>query len=701
MISSNGTSKVRPEHLARRALVYLRQSSMQQVRDNVESQRLQYALATRARELGWADVTVVDEDLGQSAGMGARKRPGFEALISQVALGEVGIVMSREVSRLSRTDRDWCRLLEVCQVFGTLIADEQQIYDLDQMDDQLVLGIKGTLSVVELKVLKMRMDAGKRSAAARGEYRMRLPAGYLYDLDGRPIKDPDERTQEAISLVFAQFRRLRVGRQVHEWFVENAMELPSLQYINGSLKKTWKIPQLLQVANILKNPFYAGAYTYGRRPVERVLVDGRVVKRKGALRQAEDSEVFIRDHHEGYIDWSTYEENRAIMRDNRARLMGSESKTSPRRGTALLVGILRCGRCGRKLHVHYWSPRGAPRYMCKGDYGDGGNYCVSVSGTRIEGRVANEVLRVVSPDGVDASLLAIERLENEGAEQRRALQLKVEQLEYEARRAFEQYDSVDPRNRLVAAGLERRWNEKLEETEAARAALEDEAARRQVPNEELYRRICDLGANFSDVWNSAACPPVVKKNILRTVLNEILLTKTDNSIEMVLHWAGGVHTRLVVPRSPNGARRRTSEEALDIIRKLAPSYDDVLIASVLNRNAFTTSTGLRWTVGRVRAIRSRYRIAGGRSLELEGVLNPQGGVRLLRSQQHDDHAAHRSRTGPQHADRSASAVRDLEGRSRLGARTDHPAPSRQDAKARPDWGCGGFSATPVREITRR
>ena len=265
--------KIKPEHLARKAIVYLRQSSDKQVRQNKESQLLQYAVAERVRALGWKQVEVINSDLGSSAGIASAQREGFERVLSLVALGEVGIVGSREVSRLSRTDKDWCRLLEVCQIFGTLIADEQQVYDLNYLDDQLVLGIKGTLSVVELKVIRQRLLAGQESKARRGELFKRLPIGYARDAVGKVVFHPDRRVSEAIQLVFAKFRELWSVRQTFQWFRDHDMELPANPIQGTGL--VWKIPSQSLIRDILCNPFYAGAYVWARRPVTTLLVDGR------------------------------------------------------------------------------------------------------------------------------------------------------------------------------------------------------------------------------------------------------------------------------------------------------------------------------------------------------------------------------------------------------------------------------------------
>jgi len=603
--------KIKPEHLARKAIVYLRQSSDKQVRLNKESQHLQYAVAERVRALGWQQVEIINSDLGSSAGIASARREGFERVLSSVALGEVGIVGSWEVSRLSRTDKDWCRLLEVCQIFGTLIADEQQVYDLSYLDDQLVLGIKGTLSVVELKVIRQRMLAGQESKARRGELFKRLPVGYARDPLGKIVFHPDQRVREAIQLVFTKFRELWSVRQTFQWFRDHDVELPA-NPLQGT-RLVWKIPSQSLVRGILCNPFYAGAYVWGRRPVTTLLVEGRLEKRQTAMRAAEECRVFIRDHHVGYIDWATYEENRRMMRRNSVNWEGDESMAAIRAGQGLLVGLLRCGHCGRKLHVRYWGGRGTnARYLCKGDYDDGGQYCIGFGGGLVDRRVGQELLRVISPLGVEASLRALEALSAGDAAQRATLSSKLEQLEYEAKKAFEQYDVVDARNRLVASELERRWNEKLEEMEAVKQRLSSLEAKRYSLSPEEENRIRSMGDQFSEVWQSDHYPPSLKKMIFRTAIEEIIV-RTDQdkkTLELVIHWKGGAHTQLAMDRPRSATETATPMEALEIIKRMAVRHGDDQIASVLNRLGYSTGKGKRWNQTRVATARRNYSITG-------------------------------------------------------------------------------------------
>lgn len=619
--------KITPEKLARRAIVYLRQSSPRQVRENLESQRLQYGLVERARNLGWAEIETVDCDLGRSASIGGPSREGFNRVISSVALGEVGIVLSREVSRLSRTDKDWCQLLEVCQIFGTLIGDEEQVYDLDLIDDQLVLGIKGTMSVAELKILRQRMLRGSEEKARRGELKKRLPPGYLWDSAGRVVKDPDRRVQEAIDLVFERFREAWSLRRTLKWFRSEGIELP----VNrpGHKGWAWAVPSHSLVVGILKNPFYAGAYCYGRRSVETVWEGGRLKKRMGRGREPEECRVFLRDHHEGYIGWQEFEENRRMIRGNIYRGAGEGSSAAVRAGRGLLVGLLRCGHCGRKLYVNYWGKRGtAPRYQCKGDFPDGGKYCLGFSGDLVERRFSEDLVAALSPLGVEASLVAMEEWSSAADDRQGVWKSRVEQLEYDERRAFEQYDEVDPRNRLVAAELERRWNAKLEELERAREKLKELNSSREVLMASDRERILRLGEQFSEVWFSEDCPMELKKKIVCAAVEDVIVWKEDDVLRFTIHWKGGVHTQFEIPCPGVVSSQRTSMEALDIIARMAVRYGDDQIAAVLNRVGLRTGKGSQWDQIRVATARRNHGIAGNRRTVAEpGVLNLRGAAR--------------------------------------------------------------------------
>lgn len=604
--------KITPEHLARKAVVYLRQSSLAQVKHNQESQRLQYALSDTAKAYGFKHVEVIDCDLGKSAAPGAQAREGFKHLLASIALGEVGIVLSRELSRLSRTDKDWCHLLELCQVSNTLIADADNLYDLNRLDDQLVLGIKGTLSVVELKTLKLRLQQGREAKAQRGELGRCLAPGYVTDSLGQIVKDPNLRVQEVIALVFKKFGELGSIRQTHRWFHEEKIELPVNKAIGGRFQLTWKLPTVSFVSDVLHNPLYGGAYVYGRRPSEVVVKDGQALKRQGSARTAEEASVFLPAHHPGYISWAQYQRHQDIMRSNGGNFMQDESALAVRSGQGLLTGLLRCGRCGRKLHIRYWGKSGtAARYVCSGDFATGGQYCLGFGGATVDKRLSEEILNAISPHGLAASVAAIERLDTRGSDQRAALQRQLQQVQYEVQRAFEQYDQADPANRLVVDVLEQRWNAKLEALETLRGELDAHSDAVASLSAADKKAILALGQDFAAVWGDPACPMPLKKKITRTLIDEIVveLDAAAQELRLIIHWHGGCHSVMTMPKPQSGAvAHKTALEDLELITRMARRYRDDEIARVLSKLGRRTGKGMRWTQSRVAYVRRKYAI---------------------------------------------------------------------------------------------
>jgi DNA invertase Pin-like site-specific DNA recombinase len=613
MINKRISSKITQHHLDRKALVYPRQSSDRQVQENLESQRLQYALADWARDMGWAEVEIIDDDLGASASVGSPERKGFDRLIERVVHGDVGIILAREASRLSRTDRDWCRVFEVCPVLDTLIGDGQQVYDLNLMDDQLVMGIKGTMSVAELKVLQSRLRAGAEAKARRGQLERMLPPGYVRDVEGKSVKDPDRRVQEAIELVFRKFRDLWSVRQTFLWFHAEGIELPVNKKHNGRVRLVWQLPTYPFVKDVLQNPYYAGAYVWGRRQTETVIVGGKVRKRQTAPLAPELWKVLLRDHHEAYIDWEVFEENQRRMSNNSLKYESNESVRAVRAGQGLLVGLLRCRRCGGKFHIRYSGRNGtAGRYYCKGDFDRGGRYCLAFGSSFVDKRFTAELLKVISPLGAQASLQALDRLCRGSEDQRQALARQLEQAEYEALRAFEQYDEVDPRNRLVAAELEQRWNCRLEEVSALKEALGRMQEQPPLLSAAERERILAFGERFAEVWEHEHCPVELKKKIVRTVVEEVLVEEGESNQELrfIVHWKGGVHTPFAMPRALVPRGRKTSADDVEVIARMAARYGDDDIARVLNKLGRRTGGDKRWNVQRVARVRGRYSIAG-------------------------------------------------------------------------------------------
>ena len=489
--------------------------------------------------------------------LGAGPREGFQRLLAAVALGDVGIVLSREASRLSRTDKDWCHLLEICQLFDTLLADAERVYDLSLLDDQLVLGIKGTLSVVELKTLRMRLYQGMEEKARRGELIRLLPPGYVCDALGKVVKDPDERVREAIASVFRKFQELWSIRQTYLWFHQHGIELPVNQVRGGQHQVVFKLPTHSFVSQVLRNPFYAGAYVYGRRAREVVLVEGRPVRRQGRERAPEEARVFIRDHHEGYIDWETYEENRRMVGRNSLRGSTEEAVGAVRSGHGLLAGLLRCRRCGRKLHVRYWGKGGtAARYLCVGDFDCGGPLLPRLRrehrGSALRRGAAPGALPLGS--GGEPSRHRGARLPH-GDEQREALARQLQQLAVRdgaSGGAVPRGGSTQsPCGRGAGAAMER----EARGGGRARGPAHGAAAGREAPADEDRKRILGLGERFDEVWQSEACPMELKKKIVRTVIEEVLvdLDEDTGTLCFTIHWKGGTHTQFEMDK-PTVAR---------------------------------------------------------------------------------------------------------------------------------------------------
>ena len=390
-------SRIGADHLARDAVVYVRQSTPGQLRHNHESRRRQYGLAERARSLGWREPVVIDEDLGRSGG--GTSRPGFERLLAAICEGRVGMVLSLEASRLARNGRDWHTLLEFCALVGCLLGDEDGIYDPRQPNDRLLLGMKGTLSEMELSTLRQRSEAALRLKASRGELFLGVAVGYVRERRDRIAKDPDRRVREAVELVFGKFAQLRSVRQVHLWLRQEDVRLPAAVHDGGEWRTEWRPAVYGAVHRMLTNPVYAGAYAYGRTGSRVTVENGRKRVRRGVRRERADWDVLIRDHHEGYVSWDEFERNQRLIADN-ANCQGAAARGAVRRGEALLGGLLRCGHCGRRLRVHYGGAAGRFRYRCLGgDARHGAGPCIGFGGARVDAAVGDEVVRLLNPLG--------------------------------------------------------------------------------------------------------------------------------------------------------------------------------------------------------------------------------------------------------------------------------------------------------------
>lgn len=602
-------AKITPDRLQRKAVVYVRQSSMGQVMHNQESQRRQYSLAERASELGFRDVMVIDEDLGRS-GSGMVERPGFQRLVGEVCTGEVGAVFCIEASRLARNGRDWHHLIELCGMTGVVVVDPDGIYDPAMINDRLLLGLKGTMSEFELNLLRQRSVEAIRQKARRGELRYCLPAGYLWTNDGRIDKDPDQRVQQALGLVFLKMRELGSVRQVLLWFRRERAELPTKD-VDDPAKTRWALPVYNTVHKILTNPMFAGAYAFGKTCARTTMVDGRPRKTIGHKKPRSEWTVLLHEHHPGYISWEQYEHNQALIAAN-AHMKSRMQPKAARGGKALLAGLIRCRRCGRMLHISYTGSQGVvPRYHCKGAHvNHGEDWCISFGGARVDDAVSREIVQAISGNAIEAAVNAAEKLRGQRQQQRRMLELELEQARYEAKLAARRFEAVDPDNRLVAAELEARWNaglQKVQEIEKRISAFDTHESRPALPDKEL---LMSLAHDLPSVWR-ATSNMRLKQRIVRILVEEIIADVDEKHREVVLliHWAGGRHSQLKVKKKATGQHNRThSPEAVEIVRRMANSYSDEQIAATMNRMGLRTGTGNTWNEQRVYGLRRSHHL---------------------------------------------------------------------------------------------
>jgi DNA invertase Pin-like site-specific DNA recombinase len=603
------SEKILEEHLRRGAIVYVRQSTMTQLVHNLESQRRQYALADRARELGFAGVEVIDEDLGRS-GSGMVERPGFQRLMTRVCAGEVGAVFSIEASRLARNGRDWHQLVDLCALFGALVIDAEGVYDPRLSNDRLLLGLKGNMSEFELSLFRQRSLEAARSKARRGALRTCLPVGLVWTRNDEIELDADRRVQDAIRSVFEKFAELGSVRQVLLWFRRQKITLPTTTSTEDHDRRTeWRLPIYNSILRILTNPSYAGAYAFGKTENRTHVVEGRARKTRGHRKARDKWMVLIQDHHPGYVSWETFERNQRTIGEN-AHMKNNMGRKTGRGGKALLAGLLRCRRCGRMLQVTYGGARNpAVRYHCRGAaLNHGEDWCIAFGGLRAEQAISKALLDVVQPRAIEAALEAARRSERTHDDERRAISLELEQARYEARLASRRYESVDPDNRLVAVELEARWNGAITRVRELETRADEIGARAAKVSRGVDREtLLALATNLPAVWNGSS-DTRLKQRIIATVIHEIVADVDDNANEIVLvvHWAGGRHTEMRVPKVKSGEHgRRTASDAAEIVRRMAARWPDDQIAATLNRLRLRTGAGNNWNAERVYQLRHR------------------------------------------------------------------------------------------------
>lgn len=603
--------------LNRKAVVYVRQSTQTQVQSNLESQRRQYELVDVARQRGFRDIEVIDDDLGRSAS-GMVARPGFERLVAWLCAGEVGAVLCFDASRLARNGRDWHHLLELCGLVEARVIDLDGVYDPCRPNDRLLLGMKGSISEFELGVLRARMLDAARAKARRGELRIGVPIGYIWHREIGLGFDPNLRVQEAIRLIFARFRELGSARQVHLSMTADRVHFPRPSDGKKLVTFEWTPIRYRNVISVLKNPFYAGAYGYGKSEKRTMLVDGRLRKSYGHGKPLEAWEVLLKDHHQGYIDWAEYERNQTQFAANAYGRVGGAK--SGRGGRALLAGLLTCGRCGRHLAVAYTGrPPGRPVYRCdRPNLMLGLPRCLGFGGPRVDAAVAGEILRAVQPMAIAAALEA-ERMHMESrAEQQRIIELELQQARYEASLAERRYAACDPDNRLIAAQLEKSWEAALRRVAACEARLE--TAQTAAPAT-IVPDFTGLAHDLEAAWNATAVTMRTRQRLLRALVTDIIADVDEAAREVVLtiHWRGGQHSQLRVRKPKTGEHGcRTPEEALAVMRSMAGRWSDEEIASSLNRMGMRTGQGKSWTARRVGSLRTVHGIRAYRSVEKNG-----------------------------------------------------------------------------------
>ncbi len=616
------TGKITASHLSRAAVIYVRQSTLAQVERNTESTARQYDLVTRAGQLGWpaGQVRVVDGDLGISGSV-TGQRDGFEELVAEVALGQVGMVLALEVSRLARDNAAWYRLLDLAGVCDTLVCDGDGVYHPALFNDRLLLGMKGIMSEAELHVLRARLEGGIKNKAARGELRRGLPVGLIWgEGDGEIRFHPDEAVTGVITAVFEQFAVSGSVRATWLWLREQGLRWPLQHavYLNGRPGEiTWVEPTYHAVHTTLTHPAYAGAYVYGRTRDERYLgKDGALRKRRRMLPR-DQWEVLITGHHQGFTDWDTYLANQQRIGTNIRPQARQPGTGAVREGCALLQGLATCGTCGRKLAIFYRGPaKSVPNYYCQGpgDLVDGrGTRHMNVGGQAIDAAVAQAFLAALAPAAMQACLAAARQLEDDHDAALDQHHRQVEQARYQATRAERRYRAVDPDNRLVARGLETEWNTALQQLADAEAELaRREATRPKTLSPQERAAILALGDDLGAVWDAPTTTGKDRKQLLRTLLDEVNITlrrdHQDPHAALVLRWKGGAISELTVPLRRPQPKIRTDEDTIALIRRLAVHYPDAIIAGILNRQHRTTARGLSFTASRVASLRTHWHI---------------------------------------------------------------------------------------------
>ena len=610
-------SKIRSSHTEKPAYIYIRQSTMAQVRHHQESTERQYALKEKAVQLGWTEsmIRVLDGDLGVS-GTQIAGRNDFKTLVADVSMRKVGAVFALEASRLARSCTDWHRLLELCAFTETLILDEDGCYNPADFNDQLLLGLKGTMSQAELHFLRGRLQGGRLNKARKGELRSPLPVGFVYDEVGRTILDPDAEVQHVVRVLFNKFQETGSAYAVVHAFAREGLQFPKRAYGGAwAGKLIWGRLNESRVFAMLKNPAYAGAYVHGRyQTVKEIAPDGTFLSRitKAPM---ESWVVLIRDHHEGYLSWETFMRNREMLGRNRTNgeqmLIGGPA----REGLALLQGLLICGNCGRRLTVRYTGNGGIyPVYECNWRKREGlsTHSCMHIRCDLADGPVVARLLEVVEPKQIEIAIKAFVELERRENSVDNQWRMKIQRAQYEVDLAQRRYENVDPANRLVAVTLERQWNDALARAEEVKREFAAHQTSKQVAaTDEQKSALLSLAKNFCSVWKAPTTQAKDRKRILRLLLKDITVERLPHPKRLVLHlrWQGGACEDLPISIPPSYSdQTRYPNEIVEKVRALSKDSSGTHIASELNKEGILSATGKLFTPSIVRGMRYKYKI---------------------------------------------------------------------------------------------
>lgn len=604
--------KITSDHLRRIAYLYVRQSSMRQVIENKESTKRQYALKNRAIALGWSldQIIVIDDDLGLS-GTSMQERKGFQNLVAEVGLGHVGLVMGLEVSRLARNNTDWNRLLEICALTNTLLLDEDGLYDPGFFNDRLLLGLKGTMSEAEIHFLRARLQGGILNKAKRGELKIRLPVGFVYDDSGKTVMDPDRQVIEAIEHLFSTFKRTGSAYAVVKHFRENGLKFPARVRSGPHAGEiVWKPLYHYKVLRVLHNPRYTGTFVFGQTRTMKNPIDGKV-----RIQNFPQNEwkVIIPEVFEGYISWEQYQNNLKQLSDNAAAHSNDRRRSPPGSGPALIQGMVLCGKCGQRMTVHYHTRKGEliPEYVCqKQGIQIAANPCQSIQGEPVDELIGKMLMEMVTPLNLEVSMKVFEEIRTRHEEVVKLHRTGLERARHEAELAQRRFLMVNPDNRLVADNLESRWNEALrtvaeleEKYNCVIAEYEDNLTSEKV------ERIKKLAKDFPAIWNDTRTSAKQRKRMVRLLIEDVTLLKTD-VIHVKVRFKGGDSMEKYVPiPSVIWKRRQTSTEVIEQIREMALLKIDSEIAKELNQQLLHSGTGLSFSRRRVYMLRRDYNIA--------------------------------------------------------------------------------------------